>query len=444
MKLKIFLLLLMTLFLPFFVAQSQIDSVIVEKYYISDAKDATDTDGGGLEEGSVTYRVFVDLVPGSKLLRIYGDAAHTFSISSTEEFFNQLDRGKSTGKEIASNRLKQNTLALDTWITSGFASNSHFGVLKTEDTNGSVIGGINNDGGSAGIVGGLLVNSDPSAGIELTSQDGMVPAITTPGNWLIQLNGVTLSSVNDTSIFGNFKPGRHFITGNFSLSSSGVSGPTVSNRILVAQLTTKGELSFKLNVEIEEQNGPGINVVKYVADNPTGAEKTNRFLTYPTPPPPLPLCGCKDPAYLEYDKALECHEEDSCKTIIVFGCTDPIACNYNPNANFNIPFMCCYPGHCNDRDIRVVCPDIQNNDLSFTIYPNPARDHMTIEILNGNQNDIYCSIYNSYGSTLLTEDLGYVMENMVHQMNVSCLPKGLYLLRVYSRDRSMTKSFIKE
>lgn len=46
---------------------AQLQKVIVEKYYISDANDATDTLGGGLSAGSTTYRIYVDLVPGSIL-----------------------------------------------------------------------------------------------------------------------------------------------------------------------------------------------------------------------------------------------------------------------------------------------------------------------------------------------------------------------------------------
>ena len=55
---------------------AQIEQLIMETYYISDANDATDTIGGQLEEGSTTYRIYVDLLPGSRLLSIYGDENH--------------------------------------------------------------------------------------------------------------------------------------------------------------------------------------------------------------------------------------------------------------------------------------------------------------------------------------------------------------------------------
>ena len=47
-------------------AFAQLERVYIEKYYVSDANDATDTTGGILPAGSTTYRVYVDMAyPGS-------------------------------------------------------------------------------------------------------------------------------------------------------------------------------------------------------------------------------------------------------------------------------------------------------------------------------------------------------------------------------------------
>ena len=57
------------LFLLSVYAKSQtpagLDSIIVEKYYISDLNDkSVDATGGVLPVGSVTYRIYVDMKPG--------------------------------------------------------------------------------------------------------------------------------------------------------------------------------------------------------------------------------------------------------------------------------------------------------------------------------------------------------------------------------------------
>lgn len=430
MKLKLFKLLLFAIVLSDLTVQAQIDSVFVEKYYISDANYATDTIGGGIAAGSVTYRVFIDLAAGSKLLRVYGDVSHAIKFSSTTDFFNHKDRGKSYGKEISSTRLDTGTLALDTWITLGQASNRHLGILKNDDNDGSMIR--------------FLVNSNPEMGIPLTSADGLllVPLSALPANVTAQINGITMSSTTDTTIFGSLKTGRKFISTNFVLSGSGITGYTSDNKILLAQLTTKGELSFELNIEIEQKDGLYTKRVKYVARDPKTDEIENRFLTYPRLPP---TCGCKNPDYLEFNKTLECHIQDSCKTYIVYGCTDPTACNYDPNANFNIPGVCCYPGRCNNRNINIVCPDIQvhDNDLAFSIYPNPAQDHVTVEISSSQQTEAQFIIYNSNGTILLTENLGCISNNLIREINISDLSNGLYFLRLSGEVHSITKTFIK-
>ena len=67
---------------------SQLQNLYIEKYYISDANDATDTTGGVLSEGTTTYRIYAKLSPGSAVSRLFGDINHPFSISSTSTFFN--------------------------------------------------------------------------------------------------------------------------------------------------------------------------------------------------------------------------------------------------------------------------------------------------------------------------------------------------------------------
>ena len=58
------------LFFLSFSLQAQIEKIIVENYYISDANDATDTTGGQLQAGSKTYRIYIDLKLGSKIKKM--------------------------------------------------------------------------------------------------------------------------------------------------------------------------------------------------------------------------------------------------------------------------------------------------------------------------------------------------------------------------------------
>ena len=62
--------------------QAQIQNVIVEKYYVANSFDIANTDGGQLQPGAVTYRVYVDLESGSKISRVFADSLHLLKFKS--------------------------------------------------------------------------------------------------------------------------------------------------------------------------------------------------------------------------------------------------------------------------------------------------------------------------------------------------------------------------
>ncbi len=422
----------------------QLEKVIVETYYISNEEDHTDTTGGRLDIGSTTYRIYVDLKPGNKLKKIYGDVNHELKISSTEVFYNHKTEGQSFAKDFIKGRYGESTVALDSWLTLGQTTKkqgitAHSGVLKTQDINGSFIGGLNNDGGSEPVSLGLLTNNSPSIGIPLITSDGMSIMSSIPNSW----NDVGFKDFltgNDSTIFGSFVPKTNFSSNNCSLENSGVLGTIGdSNQILIAQLTTKGELSFNLNIETEEIINGDTITVKYVSNNEIllPGEKYNPYLSYPFD------CGCNDPDFLEYDSKYVCYLENSCLTPLVFGCNDTMACNYDPNVNFLVKNLCCYPGSCQDRDISIVCPSLGVDSFEFSIYPNPAENSLFLEGLNTLLFEVKYTIYDSYGLKILEKNIGNNNPVIFEEINISSFDKGLYLLRVESENNYVNKQFIK-
>src|SRR5689334_18290940 len=90
---KIIFITIITIILSNVASKAQVNNVIVETYYISDANDATDTiSGRSIAQGSKTYRVYVEIEPGSRIKKIYGDINHLLKISSTANFYNNIDR----------------------------------------------------------------------------------------------------------------------------------------------------------------------------------------------------------------------------------------------------------------------------------------------------------------------------------------------------------------
>ncbi len=431
-------------------AFSQVENVIVETYYISDSLDATDTTGGRLEIGSITYRVYVDLAPGTKLRKIYGDQNHPLKISSSDFIFNNTADGLSFAKDFSKTRLRENTVALDSWLTLGqttrIATKTYFGVLKRADVSGSFIGGINSDGGSEGISGGLLTNNNPDAGIPLTMSDGMDTMTTIPTSWA-DYGFVNDVSGVDSTIFGSKKQGTEFVSYDAALQNSGVSGVNPdSNQVLIAQITTKGDISFEFNIEVEVPAFPNPVIVKYVsvfADGETNSDtvKLSPFLKYPA------SCGCVDASFLEYNASFTCNNVDSCKTKIVFGCTDTLACNYDPNSNFNLPGLCCYPGNCSDRDISMVCPELsigRSSSQFVNLHPNPVNNELIFQFTAEKEKEYKYSVYNSIGELVLENSLGVVSGYYVGQINLGDLVSGIYFFILNDGATLQTSEIIKK
>jgi hypothetical protein len=232
-------------------SQNGLENIVVEKYYISNENDATvNSSGGILPVGSVTYRIYVDMAEGYKLQAIYGVPGHEMRIATSTLFFNNEDRGATTPGYTKS-QARNNTVMLDSWLSVGAACAGNFGVLKTEDD--GIATNVNADG--------VLQNNDANAGIPLTQQDGLLLGTPQPVT--------TLGLDNIITVFDNQNDGTNgplFSTSDGAWSAlSGATGPTASNSVLIAQITTNGILSFALNVQLGTPSG---GVERFVATNP--------------------------------------------------------------------------------------------------------------------------------------------------------------------------------
>ena len=248
-------------------SQQGLEKIIVEKYYVSNAQDSIGSIGN-LSVGSVTYRVYADMLPGYKFQALYGDPSHTLLIKSDKSFFNNEDRGATTANAIPSVQLKNNTVGLDSWISVGAAATGQMGVLKSEDD-----GKVNL---LPGVSDKMLKNNDTAMGIFLKDQDGMIAG--TPEAV------TTLGIDSDLAIFdaSNNAKDSIFQTNNGAISAlNGATGPTAENRVLLGQFTTKGQFAFELNIQIGTPT-PGVSQ-RYVAKNPANGEFSIPSLIYKSP-----------------------------------------------------------------------------------------------------------------------------------------------------------------
>jgi hypothetical protein len=210
-----------------------LENVIVEKYYIADSTDYADTTGGILPKGSITYRIYLDMKPGYYLMSVYGDNKHELFIKTSTSFFNNLYCLAMTGFNVHHKEINENSVALDSWLTLGAASRMHTGILKVDDTDGSIL-----------------------KRVSLLKADGLTIGITP-----------TFKTYNlDMNFFKDKKDASLLTTNNGAwYCVEGVKGPTDDNRVLIAQLTTNGKLSFQLNVQLRTISKAAI---KFVFNNP--------------------------------------------------------------------------------------------------------------------------------------------------------------------------------
>ncbi len=239
-------------------AQNGLERIIVEKYYVSDENDKTvDGDGGELPVNSVTYRVFVDMLPGYIFQAAFGTPEHELRISTTTRFFNNEDRGAGV-PSYSRTQAQNNTVMLDSWLSVGAGLRDHAGVLKGEDTGANTI--MNADD--------VLQNEHAEAGIPIKLEDGIVEAATEPVT-VVGFFDTDLSVLEDA----NDGPIPTIVSTHDGAWSSlnGSMGPdSTENIVLIGQFTTDGVFEFELNLQIRNEQTLGVET--YVARNPVDGQ----------------------------------------------------------------------------------------------------------------------------------------------------------------------------
>lgn len=248
-----------------------LEGIYVERYYITDAADEADAISQGaispLPVGSVAYRVYVDMADGYKFSQLYGNGEHNLVVNTTTSFFNDPNYGVAVNPAaISVNNSKKHTALIDSWFTTGGAAATKVGVIESEDTDGSIGNNHNVLGNNPGGCYGLPINGT-------NAQDGLAPSTT--GTYVVPNTlglGTALDVLDQTD-------GNSIVISNGSIAAlGGVVGPTSSNRVLVAQFTTNGVLSFQFNVQLVQI---GTNAAEnYVSSNPGTGELTHPSLTF--------------------------------------------------------------------------------------------------------------------------------------------------------------------
>ena len=240
-------------------SQDGLEGIILEKFYISTKEDNSKPElSGHLAPGSITYRIYVDLKPSYTFQAAYGTPNHELYIKSTNLFYNHVEYGAEYPNRIPLRTYSRNTCRLDSWLSVGGSGENQIGVLKSEDDTLNVFKTL----------GAYLKNQSKKMGVSLEVVDGMKEKynLTFPTFYQMDSTIKGLGTITNTNTIS---------TNNGAWASMGKGSQgadSLSNKILIAQLTTDGKLSYQLNLLIGTPNGKS---EKYVANNPIEGEFTH-------------------------------------------------------------------------------------------------------------------------------------------------------------------------
>ena len=90
-----------------------------------------------------------------------------------------------------------------------------------------------------------------------------------------------------------------------------------------------------------------------------------------------------------------------------------------------------------------------NKDLiearRFSAYPNPAYDQLTVELEGFEDQRLRLQLYSLTGQLMAEEQLPRDGANFVqHQLDMSALPAGVYLLKIQGQERVWTREVVKQ
>lgn len=236
-----------------------LDGIYVEHYYQSNEMDNRAGNlSGELKTNSKTYRIYLDLSPGYRFQAAYGTMAHPLTFQSEAPFFNHAGIGNTYPNVIPERSLSKNITLLDSWFTAGAAGESFIGVPKKFDLDDNLLFKKFEDS--------YLMNDTKWMGYSLKERDGMLVSNDLPIVNLFQLDSTSkhlMMVTNSNHLQINNGAWACLGKGSIGVDSLG------TNYVLIAQLTTAGELDYELNIMIGTPQG---NSIKYVWDKPQQGE----------------------------------------------------------------------------------------------------------------------------------------------------------------------------
>lgn len=230
-----------------------VDSVWVESVVLNGWND---------QEGRtlVSHRIWVDLAPGYAMQVVFGDRHHDLEFSTTTRFWNDTARTVVFADELDEDAMRTGRAWRDSWLAMGSLGRNHWAVPIASDPDGSVIRPRARD----------RINRRDVPPI-LRQRDGAIPADSVPRTTDWRFRPGYLAAIPGSVV--------HTMDGAWAVLG-GTAGPADGGHILIAQLCTSGDLSFRINIQVADVHR---NAIKYVHSNPVEGEVLAPWLVRTVP-----------------------------------------------------------------------------------------------------------------------------------------------------------------
>lgn len=249
-----------------------LEGIIVERFYTTGREDCmTKYPEGNIPEGSITYRVFLDLDSGYRFQAAYGSPAHPLVMKSDKPIYNHPEAGYTHPNIQPLRALRKNTALLDSWLSVGAASENHIGIPRIYDYDGKDT--------LIQYEKGYLNNTPDKKGNHFANTDGMIRIEKPPYPTFFQIDSCLAglgSVINRNELI--IENGAWASLGKGTVGADSLT----TNSILIAQITTSGQLELELNIMIGTPDGESI---RYVSKNPVTGEKLHPALHYSSEKP---------------------------------------------------------------------------------------------------------------------------------------------------------------
>jgi hypothetical protein len=226
-------------------SQSGYEGLYIEQYHRTSASQNLDTNySGSIKPGSITYRVYVDLLPGYRLQAVYGTPESPIVINSSTPFYNHASNGQTHPNIIPQRSMFRDAVMLDSWLSMGASGENTMAIPLIHDDYGL----------DSLLPSGLPVLNDKQKKqlAMFREKDGLKWQENLPFPTFFQMDSALKHLGSTTN--GHTIEITNGAWASLGRGSIGLDSLT-NNMILIGQFTTEGDLELKLNLMISSPAG---------------------------------------------------------------------------------------------------------------------------------------------------------------------------------------------